>query len=162
MEGTSAKFCDFCQQPFESIVDLQKFCNPKCRKAFGKKSKINQCFSKNEPVAASEPSATLPSTSRSLRMDGALENIGNERLEELFAVGARYSESTLKKHIWVEKLYVGFAKVAEFEPWPLEPRSAAGFIRFLGLEAKYAVGSIEDVVIPSLKRMHKEKMDTVP
>ena len=42
-------------------------------------------------------------------------------------------------------------------PWPLNKVYVSGFICFLGLEAKYAVGSIEDVIIPSLKRLHIEK-----
>ena len=35
-----------------------------------------------------------------------------------------------------------------------------GFIRFHGLEAKYAIGStIEDVIVPALKGLHVEKTD---
>ena len=43
--------------------------------------------------------------------------------------------------------------------FPLQKEIVAGFIRFLGLEAKYAIGSIEDVIVPALKRLHVENTD---
>jgi hypothetical protein len=85
-----------------------------------------------------------------------------ERLDSLLATGARYSDSTLKKHHWVLKLYSAFATAFTLQPWPLDPVIVSGFIRFLGLEAKYAVGSIEDVIIPSLKRINTEKTGIPP
>jgi len=97
-----------------------------------------------------------------LRIDTALEALSDEKFFALACTGPRYSESTLKKHIWVIKLYQAFSERSGIVPFPLDARHAAWFIRMIGLEADYAVGSIEDVIIPSLKRIHREMtgMDT--
>lgn len=92
-----------------------------------------------------------------LRIDSALETLSDENFFALACTGPRYSDSTLKKHIWVNKLYLSFSERSGIVPFPLNARHAAWFIRMIGLEAGYAVGSIEDVIIPSLKRIHRER-----
>lgn len=76
------------------------------------------------------------------------------------AVGPRYSPSTLSKHEWVTSMYKCFILRFNLEPFPLDTKLVAFFIRFLGTVAKYAVSTIEDVIAPSLKRLHREFTDT--
>lgn len=71
--------------------------------------------------------------------------------------GPRYSESTLKKHEWVTTIYKDFAEYVKVDMWPITADCAAWFVRVLGLEVKYAISSIEDVIIPSLKRLNRDK-----
>jgi hypothetical protein len=80
-----------------------------------------------------------------------------ERLEVLMAPGPQYSPTTLRKHPWSISMYEGFTHTFGFEPWPMDGQVAAGFVRFLGLEAKYAIGTISDVVMPGLKRVNMER-----
>ena len=42
-------------------------------------------------------------------------------------------------------------------PWPLDPDACSAFIHYLAEDVEYAFGSIEDVIVPSLKRLHLEK-----
>lgn len=88
--------------------------------------------------------------------------MSHERFAALAAVGPRYSESTLNKHKWVIKLYEAFSVRSGIDPWPLDPTNAGWFVRFIGIEARYAVGSIEDVIIPSLKRLNKTETGEDP
>jgi 3-methyladenine DNA glycosylase AlkC len=102
---------------------------------------------------------TPNSTKKATRAEVALTTISADKMSSLLTVGARYSESTIKKHSWVIRIYEGFCQALNISAWPLDKVYASGFVRFLGLEAKYAIGSIEDVIIPSLKRLHMEKTD---
>ena len=97
-----------------------------------------------------------------MRITNALSAISHERFVQMADTGARYSPSTLKKHDWVIKLYEAFSEHAGIDAWPLHGVNVAWFIRFLGLEAKYAVSSIEDVIMPSLKRLHIEHCNEAP
>jgi hypothetical protein len=94
--------------------------------------------------------------SRPTLLDNALEKITEEESKQLFVLGARYSDSTLKKHKWVKGLYEGFALAHDINAWPIEGKTAAAFIRFCGLYACYSCNSIEDVIVPSLKRIDEE------
>lgn len=98
----------------------------------------------------------------SMRITNALSAISHERFVQMADTGARYSPSTLKKHDWVIKMYEAFSERASIDAWPLHGVNVAWFIRFLGLEAKYAVSSIEDVIMPSLKRLHIEHCNEAP
>ncbi|MGH6876831.1 MAG: hypothetical protein ACREHV_05545, partial [Rhizomicrobium sp.] len=91
------------------------------------------------------------------RAEKAISCITPGRMESLFLPGSRYAESTLKKHEWVQTIYVAFTDALSLNAWPLDQVIAAGFIRFLGMEAKYNFKTIEDVVVPSLKRMQIQK-----
>ena len=95
--------------------------------------------------------------SRWTMIDEALARITPEQRERLFLEGARYSEATLLKHTWVRRLYQGFTSSYSASPWPLDCKMAAAFIRFCGIHACYSVNSIEDVILPSLKRIHEEE-----
>ncbi len=83
---------------------------------------------------------------RLLRVESALEGVSRERLQER----AIASPSTL--------VCKAFSARAGLEPWPLEAKKVSAFIRFLGIEAKYGIDSIENVIVPSLKRVQVEKM----
>jgi hypothetical protein len=107
-----------------------------------------------EPTSPSLFNLCDTRTTTTTRAQQALKNITPARVNDLMSASPRYSESTLRKNQWVVKLYYGFCQTLECSPWPLTSSNSAGFVRFLGLEAKYAVGSVEDVVIPSLKRLH--------
>jgi hypothetical protein len=100
------------------------------------------------------------STVRMTRAESALATMTPEKLKEIMSCGARYSESTLKKHSWVLGMYTGFTTAYGYATWPLTPTIASGFIRYLGFlpKSKYAVSRIEDVIIPSLKLMNIEKI----
>jgi hypothetical protein len=90
-------------------------------------------------------------------IDEALSKMTAEVSKQLFQEGARYSEATLLKHKWVRRLYEGFTVSFDESPWPLQSKMAAAFIRFCGIHACYSVNSIEDVILPSLKRIHEEE-----
>lgn len=75
--------------------------------------------------------------------------------------------STLLKHKWVEKLHQKFIEVVGeradevLDPW--DAQTLAFFVAFLSHECGYATSSIEDVVIPSLKRIYRERAKrTIP
>ena len=53
-------------------------------------------------------------------------------------------------------MYEGYCQHVSIKPWPLDPVQVSGFIRWLGFDVKYAVNSQEDVILPSLKRIHQE------
>lgn len=101
--------------------------------------------------------AAVPFVRTSLRLANVLDSISDNRLVELATPGAVYSESTLRKHIWVIQLYEAFSARARIRPWPLKAENVGWFVRFLGLEAKYAYGSISDVIVPSMKRINLQK-----
>jgi hypothetical protein len=101
-----------------------------------------------------------PMPSRWTLMDEALTRITPQQSDQLFQEGARYSEATLLKHKWVRRLYEGFTFSYTADPWPLDCKMAAAFIRFCGIHASYSVNSIEDVILPSLKRIHEEETNT--
>lgn len=42
----------------------------------------------------------------------------------------------------------------------MSPDVTGAFVRFLAMDVKYAYGSITDVIIPSLKRIHLERCDS--
>lgn len=95
--------------------------------------------------------------SRLTLIDEALSKITPDQSERLFQEGARYSEATLLKHKWVRRMYQGFALSFGADPWPLDCKMAAAFIRFCGIHACYSVNSIEDIILPSLKPVHEEE-----
>jgi hypothetical protein len=101
-------------------------------------------------------------TPRSTRASIALETLTLDRVIELQSVSQRWSDSTLKKHCWVEPMYSGFCSNIDQEPWPLDGPTAAAFIRWLGMDVEYAISSIEDVILPSLKRMTEERTGEAP
>lgn len=141
---SSVKRCSHCQQSFSSLLVGQVYCSKPCRK--------------KGPCVVHPNQLAVVASQRPTRLDASLHTLTPQLLESLLSTGARYSESTIKKHSWVIRLYEGFMKnYLKVEPWPLDPVSSAAFIRFLGLHIKYAVSSIEDVIIPSLKRINIEK-----
>jgi hypothetical protein len=101
-----------------------------------------------------EPYASV--TRRTTMLDVALGKMTEIEQRALFREGARYSEATLLKHKWVRRLFEGFADYCHEEPWPLDCKLASAFIRFCGMHACYSVNSIEDVILPSLKRLAEE------
>ncbi len=174
--------CFICGSKFIPIAFNQICCSCNCKKKLAKHRKttiiqekssteirasnLNKHQHSENTIAKGPITLPLPfssfllayvSFSGQTRSEIALSKLTSERLQSLLSSSVRYSESTLKKHAWVTKLYEGFCKTIDHEPWPLESAYVSGFIRFLGLDAKYAIGSLEDVIIPSLKRIHYEK-----
>lgn len=95
-----------------------------------------------------------------MRIDNSLSTITTERFYSYKSLGPTYSESTLKKHEWVITMFENFCARSLRPAWPLEAENCGHFIRFAGIEAKYAYGSLSDVVVPSMKRLHIEKTNT--
>lgn len=93
---------------------------------------------------------------RPMRIDASLENVTDEQLAGFAVEGPKYSESTLKNHLWVFKIYERYTQRLKIEMWPIQSECAGSFVRFLGLDVKYAIGTINDVIVPSLKRMNRE------
>ena len=169
-------FCDNCRLAIENAFPNQRFCSSLCRKTHAKLAKslvatIRPALSAVSAVPTVTPAVESESSEdegpqallipqNSTRASLALAAISAGRLEELMSTGPRYAQSTLRKHTWVIKLYESFTSAFDVEPFPLNAVVASGFVRFLGLEAKYAVGSIEDVIVPSLKRLHVERCDS--
>lgn len=87
----------------------------------------------------------------------AMERYDVSKIQIYMDACPKYSESTLKKHKWAFTIYQGFCSVLGVEEWPMDGIVVSAFIRFIRLEVGYAIGSIEDVIIPSLKRMNKEE-----
>jgi hypothetical protein len=110
----------------------------------------------SESPMDSEQIEKLLLSPRTTRAQAALESLSDIELENLMVVGPRYSASTLKKHAWVRPMYESFTKAYDYEPWPLNYLVASAFINFLAISARYAISSIEDVFIPSLKRINIE------
>lgn len=99
-----------------------------------------------------------PALKRS-KLEYALESVSANRFNFLEStVGPLYSKSTLEKHDWVLRLYKCFIQRFNEEPFPLSAKLSAFFVRFLGFEANYAIATIEDIFVPSLKRIHAEIM----
>ena len=175
------KYCKECNKALETIIDGQKCCLKPCGTYRSKRTvhsprdsvavspipspKTMGALCPSGPIQALEGTdgATLPTPqSIKTRAESSLATLSDERYSELMTVGARYSESTLKKHTWVINMYTAFCSAYALTLWPMDPIIVSGFIRFLGLEARYAVGSIEDVIIPALKRLHTESQGEPP
>ena len=93
-----------------------------------------------------------------------LDEIGEEEIDEYMKHGKIWSESTLKKHKWVSSLYIFWCKKLnkletfdEESIWNYDENIMFGFIKYLGIKVKYKYNTINDVIIPSLKRIHFEK-----
>jgi len=85
----------------------------------------------------------------------ALQTLTQADIEFLFEKPAKYAPETIRKHIWVNGIYSQFCVELRREAWPLTPTTVSAFIRFLAYNAHYKISSIEDVIIPSLKRIHE-------
>ena len=120
--------------------------------------KYSELFNDELPAPNPIPVNDAPTSRGTL----ALQTLTPETIENLFFTGVRYSSSTLKNHAWVEKLYYGFCSALNAETFPLSANIVSAFIKFLGFEAKYALTSIECVIIPSLKRLHYQKCQQPP
>jgi hypothetical protein len=97
-----------------------------------------------------------------MRICSALEAANDDVFFALQTSGPRYCESTLRKHSWVIKLFEAFSCRSLIPAFPLNADSVGWFIRFIGIETRLAIGSIEDVIIPSLKRIHRERTGSDP
>src|SRR5208283_4378385 len=84
---------------------------------------------------------------RTTLLDTALGRMTSEESVAIFREGARYSDATLKKHVWVKRLYAGFCVAHGVEAWPLNGVTGGAFIRFCGQYAGYSVNSIVDVIL---------------
>lgn len=100
---------------------------------------------------------SLSSPTSKTRATNALVNLSRERFEYLKTTKSMYSPSTLKKHSWVKPMYEGFCAFWNLDPWPIKEDISASFTRWLGLDVGYAINSIEDVIIPCLKRINEEQ-----
>src|SRR5437762_12788961 len=87
----------------------------------------------------------------------AIENISREEHDKIIKKIKKYSETTLKKHEWVKRIYSEYcATIGVDELFPIAPQTITRFIKTLSVVGKYAFGSIQDVIIPGIKRINKE------
>ena len=95
--------------------------------------------------------------------------------QDLLTIPERWAPSTIHKCSWVKHIYKAFCIVIGDDMWPMSETKAAGFVRFLGLRAKYKFSSItvykknysltifplhafdsyvfQNIIVPSLKRL---------
>lgn len=119
-----------------------------------------------------EIESPLSQCQRSTRLDGALDQLTLNLMDELVDA-ARHpnaSESTRLKNAWVEAIYERYvAKTNALRKesgklpllsFPLQADLVASFVVFCG--PLYSPGSITDVIVPSLKRLEKEKRGLPP
>ena len=117
-------------------------------------------------TSATPPDSVVRRKTCTPRMDRALELLTPERLLVISEPGPMYSKATLAKHPWAVALYESFVRKASIdtgnsiEPWPLTAEALVPCIRFLGIDAEYALTSLQDVVVPSLLRVHYLKTGT--
>jgi hypothetical protein len=69
---------------------------------------------------------------RGCRAVAGLSLLTPERIEELMRPGPQYAESTIRKHEWVKKIYLGWCEEMDSVCFPLEKAIVAGFIKYLG------------------------------
>ncbi|KAH7818782.1 uncharacterized protein MONOS_15150 [Monocercomonoides exilis] len=129
----------------------------------GKAASLQQESESSSNSSSGDSSFTSPSTyrtpisSRPTRMDLALERVGKEGALKYMGTAPLWSLSTIKKHVWVERLLTRWCEKVERRVWPLEWDVARGFVLFCGKECKYSLTSIIHVIVPSIKRMSIEK-----
>jgi hypothetical protein len=154
--GMNTETCSVCTTVFNQEFNNQRFCSKTCRKSsYKERLSLGSNQKVAFPLVETIPLPS-PASSAKLRITAVLDEISDEQLHSLAGIGPRYSESTLRKHVWVQKIYEAFSKRSNIDCWPLKGKNVTWFIRFLGLEVNYAIGSIEDVIIPSLKRIHRQ------
>lgn len=82
----------------------------------------------------------------------------NEEREQLFVPPPRWAATTIRKHLWVDKLYSAFCIGMSVPKFPLTEANMTSFFRYIADKDKHDIcfPAIKGVVIPSLKRMHEE------
>ncbi|KAH7832791.1 uncharacterized protein MONOS_16905 [Monocercomonoides exilis] len=95
---------------------------------------------------------------RPTRMDLAAKRVGKEKALQYMKPSPLWSDATIRKHAWVQRLLQTWSKLVECPIWPLHPLVAKGFILFCGKECFYSLTSIVHVITPSIKRINIEKM----
>lgn len=106
--------------------------------------------------SSSTPITPIPR--RKTRLEVGLSETTAEEAELFKAEPLRYRPSTLKKHTWVKRIFDVFTTDKGKEPFPFDKEVLSVFIRTCGYKARYTLASIENIIIPSLKRMHLEKL----
>ena len=91
------------------------------------------------------------------RASRALQSLSHDWLNTLTPSRNRWSDATLKKHAWVFTMYENFVSGYDKEPWPMDSQFTYAFVHFLASEANYAITTIEDIIISSLKRINIEQ-----
>jgi hypothetical protein len=112
-----------------------------------------------------------------------LGEVTEEELLEYSVLGPKYSESTIRKDKWVMVMYDQFCVKTQIPKWPYDLVNLVQFIKylgkrcifnlfilyyvylfFLGYKVKYAIGSIEYIIVPGLKRHWRNAMNerTIP
>ena len=71
------------------------------------------------------------STDRCRALAG-LEHLTEERVLELMTPGPRYAPSTIKKHEWAIRIFVGYCHHLKVVSFPLQEETIFGFIKYLG------------------------------
>lgn len=89
-------------------------------------------------VAAAAAVAPIANT----RAGAALMEMEEEDWDDLDRPIELASPTVVEKHPWVERLYDGFCDFRRIDGYPLSINALRGFLRFLGLKAKYALGTI--------------------
>ncbi|KAH7819253.1 uncharacterized protein MONOS_15765 [Monocercomonoides exilis] len=129
----------------------------------GKATSLQQESASSSNSSSGDSSFTSPSalrtpiSSRPTRMDLALERVGKEGALKYMGTAPLLSLSTIKKHVWVERLLTRWCEKVERRVWPLEWNVVRGFVLFCGKEYKYSLTSIVHVIVHSIKRMSIER-----
>jgi hypothetical protein len=91
---------------------------------------------------------------RTSRAIEALKDFSQEEREAIRITPRVYSKDTIRKDNWVKKMYETYCETFHLVPWPLDLHLAE-FVEFLGMKVKYAVSSIQKVIVPGLKRLNE-------
>ncbi|KAH7815124.1 uncharacterized protein MONOS_3458 [Monocercomonoides exilis] len=85
-----------------------------------------------------------------------IRSMSEDELNSFEEPGAVYSESTLKKHAWVQKVYDAFCEMKDMNGFPLDEKNITSFLRFCYRSRIYTRDTVENVFACSLKRINTE------
>jgi hypothetical protein len=120
-------------------------------------SNIDYDFTNPDSVASPVSSSQDASSAPQSRGVARLSNLSQGRYDQLYNSSFMWANSTLRKNDWAWNLYISFSQKVNARVFPYNGRHISAFIKYLALDAEYSMGSIEDVIIPALKRIHIEK-----
>lgn len=97
-----------------------------------------------------------------IKANQILNNMNEELYNTIYNFGndtKKYCESIEKKHAWVLNYYTNFCN--QFNNnilFPLEKSNTTRFIFFCGKVVQLSFNTIENIIVPSLKRLHKDAL----
>lgn len=91
-----------------------------------------------------------------MKFAALLEQTSQEDIERMEMVQFEYSKNTIRKHKWVKDMYQLFCDKISRIPYPLDVNIACKFITFCNDKKKYSSGSVNNIIIPALRALHRE------